>query len=377
MKFNNGKLKILILADIHAAREEMKWTRNHIEGVLDKTKPDLVVLLGDNVTGCFPGVSVGKVKNTINEIGSIFESRSIPFALVFGNHDHEGLCSLGFDERSAKKFIMNEFKKFSCCLAEEGEEMTGVGNYNIPVLSTEGDKIKFNLWFVDSNPYADESEGGGYGYVHDDQTEWYEETAERLKEENGGENVPSFVFQHIIVPEIYDMFRFHSKWIKGSVKGHGRFSDGFYTMNEKFIYSGNLREGPCPPDIKSEQFDSWIKRGDVLAAFFGHDHINDFSGTYRGINIHQVPSAGFYSYGYTQGSRVITLYENDIENYDTRVVPYKEVSDVKIRNPFVKKHGYHRWLTQFLPVTAAVTAGTVAGAAIKICAGMIKKKKRV
>ena len=38
-----------------------------------------------------------------------------------------------------------------------------------------------------------------------EQIEWYKETSAKLKEENGGETVNSLVFQHIIVPEIYDV----------------------------------------------------------------------------------------------------------------------------------------------------------------------------
>ncbi len=374
MKFNNGKFKILIFADIHASGPELKWTIRHIEKATEKANPDLVVLLGDNLTGWFPGISVIKVKNAINTIGDIFQKRGIPFAFVYGNHDHEGLGSLGFDEMSAKRFILNEFKKFSCCVVQQGEDMTGLCNYNIPLLSSDGEKVKFNLWFMDSNPYAPENEGGGYGYVHNDQIQWYEETGEKLKKENNGKNVPSMLFQHIIVPEIYDMLSCYDKRVNGSVKGQGKHSSHYYTANSEYITSGTLREGPCPPDVKSEQFNSWLKRGDIVAAFFGHDHINDFSGKYKGIDIQQVPSAGFYSYGYAQGSRVVTLFEDDVENYQTEVITYENVCDVKLRNHFIKKHGYHKWLTRYKPSLAgASVALTIAAVGVPLIMKYRKK----
>ncbi len=359
LKFTDGKFKILILADIHGAQKEMKWTVAHIEAALKRTKPDFVVLLGDNITGRYPGMTQEKIIKVINIIGSIFEEKNIPFTFVFGNHDHEGLCELGYDEKSAKKFIMNEFRKFSCCFAEEGEEMTGVGNHNITLLDSEGEKTVFNLWFMDSNPYAEEHEGGGYGYVHRDQLEWYEKKSEELKKENDGKTVPSFVFQHIIVPQIYEMLIPHNKRVKGSVKGHGSYSNKYYTADPCFITDGKVKEGPCPPDVKSAQFNSWLRAGDILAAFFGHDHINDFSGEYKGIRLCQVPSAGFYSYGNNQGSRIITVFENNLKGYKTEVIHCKDICDVKLQNPIIKKHGYHQWLTKFLPalsVTAVVTA---------------------
>ena len=357
LKFRNGQFTILILADIHLSGREWRWTKAHIEAALDESDPDLVVLLGDNVTGRYPGASLEKINGAILQLGEVFEKRKIPFTLVFGNHDHEGLCEFGFTERTAKKHMLSLYKSFSCCLAEEGEEMTGVGNYNRLIYDSLGEKPVFNLWFTDSNPYAKESEGGGYGYVHADQLEWYEKKGEELKRENGEKNIPSFIFQHIIVPEIYKMLNVHPKRVKGSVKGHGSYGKNYYTANPEYITSGKVNEGPCPPDVKSEQFSSWLKRGDILGAFFGHDHVNDFSGEYKGIRLHQVPSAGFYSYGNRQGSRVVTLFENDIENYETRILHFRDICKVKIRNPFIKKHGVHEWLIRWRPIVYGI--GTV------------------
>lgn len=370
MKFIDGKFKILILADIHGAEKELKWTFRHIEAALKTATPDLVVLLGDNITGRFRGVTKENIKSTIEKIGKLFDERNIPFALVFGNHDHEGLCSLGFTERDAKRFILNEFKRFPTCLSVEGEEMTGVGNYNLPLLNSAGDKVIFNLWFMDSNPYADEREGGGYGYVHSDQIAWYEKKGEELKNQNGGENVPSFLFQHIIVPEIYEMLSSHNKKVKGSVKGHGSYSEKYYTLNKEHFSEGSLNEGPCPPDVKSEQFSSWLRRGDILAAFFGHDHVNDFSGRYKGIDLHQVPAAGFFSYGNNRGSRVVTLYEDDIRSYDTKVLHCGDICELKISNPFIKNHGYYEYTERWRPILL----GAVSAAALCCGIKVINKK---
>lgn len=366
MKFSDGKFKIHIFADIHGAEKELKWTFRHIEAALDKTEPDFVVLLGDNIAGNYKGITVEKVKTAIEKIGSIFEKRKIPFALVFGNHDHEGLCTLGFDERSAKKFILNEFQKFSTCLATEGEEMTGVGNYNLLIFDSDGSKAVFNLWFMDSNPYADERECGGYGYVHTDQIEWYERKTKELKDKNGGENLPSFLFQHIIVPEIYDMLEQHDKKVKDSVKGHGSHSDKYYTPNKEFIKSGSLKEGPCPPDVKSAQFDSWQKTGNIVAAFFGHDHVNDFSAEYKGIDIHQVPSAGFFSYGNNRGSRLVTLYENNPRAYDKEILHIDDICKIKTNNPFIKNHGYQEYCNIYAPILFGSSAVIAAGGLIKL-----------
>lgn len=43
------------------------------------------------------------------------------------------------------------------------------------------------------------------------------------------------------------------------------------------IASGHLDEGPCPAEVNGGEFDAWKQQGDIKAAFFGHDHNNDFA----------------------------------------------------------------------------------------------------
>lgn len=61
------------------------------------------------------------------------------------------------------------------CLASEGEAMTGCGNYNLPIKSSDGAKNVFNLWFIDSGTY--DKENGGYAHVAEDQLAWYKKRA--------------------------------------------------------------------------------------------------------------------------------------------------------------------------------------------------------
>ncbi|MBO4342414.1 MAG: hypothetical protein J5870_04890, partial [Clostridia bacterium] len=60
------------------------------------------------------------------------------------------------------------------------------------------------------------------------------------------------------------------------------------------------------------QFDVWQKAGNVKAAFFGHDHLNDFSGYARGIFLAQHKTAGFRAY--TDGCRSCVRYVELDEN---------------------------------------------------------------
>lgn len=52
------------------------------------------------------------------------------------------------------------------------------------------------------------------------------------------------------------------------------------------------------------------ERGNTVAVFSGHDHLNDFHGTWEGIALHYGRSASYGSYGsasHAKGIKTITL----------------------------------------------------------------------
>lgn len=379
LKFKDGKFKILVLSDIQDTDTPQKATTDLMKAAIEKAQPDLIALTGDNIAGWWKGVNKAETKAAVDAVASVIDSYGIPFAFVYGNHDHEGLCDdeNGYTEEQAKQYILECFQKYDTCLAISGEEMTGYCNYNLLVKDSAGEKNIFNMWFMDSNPYATEEEGGGYGYVHEDQIAWYEKTANELKDQNGGNVIPSILFQHIAVPEVYDMLLAVDKGTKGAVKGHGSYSDKYYTVNPEYIYDGSLNEGPCPPDSNHGQFDSWLKTGDVLGAVFGHDHVNDFAGEYKGIKLLAAPGVGFYSYGNHHGVRTITLDESDLSDFSSEVMLYDDLVADKLSNKYIANHGYHEYKSIFLPAIIGGTAAILAlGAAAIIIAKVIKKHKK-
>lgn len=378
LQFHNGKFKILVLADVQDTNTPQKETTALVNAAIDRAQPDFIVLLGDNTAGWWKGVDKAETQAAIDAVAKPIDERGIPFALVFGNHDHEGLCdeANGMTEEEAKEFILARFRTYKNCLAVEGEELTGVGNYNLPILNSAGDKAVFNLWFMDSNPYAPEEEGGGYGYVHEDQTAWYQRTSDALKAENGGEPLPSLLFQHIIVPEAYEMFNTVKFGTKGAVRGNSSFHDKWFTVNPEYVYEGELNEGPCSPNTNHGQFESWLAQGDIIGAFFGHDHVNDFAGVYKGIHLVACPAATFYSYGNHRGVRTITLDEADLTKFDSELLSFDELTGLKVYNLYKKNHGYIEYKNNFLPAFFGGLAGiavlTAGGICLKKC---LKKRK--
>lgn len=299
LQFNkDGKFTILNISDIQDNYPLVSITRDYIRDTLEAVDPDLVILNGDNIAGYNCNTKVLS-KLAIDEYMSIFEAAGVKVAMVFGNHDDE-------KNLASKEYQISCYEQYSCFIGCAGEDMTGCGNYNLPILSSDGSHYAFNLWFTDSGTYNDENDLGGYGCPHKDQIDWYKRTSKQLAEQNGGKPVPAMNFQHIIVPEIYQAL---------AVEG------------DKFVLpkgaKGQLNEMPCPPAYSNGQFDAFLEMGDVIATFSGHDHVNTFEVDYKGIKIINTPGIGFSTYnGDVVGSRVIILNEKNARNFETYCLSY-------------------------------------------------------
>lgn len=316
---DDGTFRIMQFADIQDGILVKSATTKFLRDSIKEYKPDLVVLTGDNISGGSCATNLGAL-SSINCFMSIFEDYGVPVAIVFGNHDTEGLA------QKETQIIM--YEKYDCFVGCAGEDLTGCGNYNLPILSSDGEKVAFNLWMIDSLTYNEktsidcfdgyyENDLGGYACVHKDQIDWYVETSNELKAENGGEVVPSLMFQHIVVPEIFDAL--------------DKDADGKWILPEGA--KGYMNEDPCPPQYSNGQFDAVVNQGDVLAMFFGHDHKNSYELTHKGVDLVCTPGCGFGSYGdETRGTRIIDLNESDLSTYETEIVTWLDFYDAE-NNP--------------------------------------------
>ena len=149
-----------------------------------------------------------------------------------------------------------------------------------------------------------------YAFVRTEQLDWYREKEKEIREKNGG-TVPAILFQHIPVPEEYRLLRRRSllSMLYDGVEGQDNRKGAYYTLDKASRAEGYLGESPCAPDYNNGQFAAWKETGDIFAAFFGHDHMNDFVGMTDGIILGQCKTAGFHVYGdgLMQGVRVLDL----------------------------------------------------------------------
>lgn len=298
----DGKFQIMMFADSQDDETLEETTAQLMREALAAYKPDLVIYMGDNSVA--PGE---KQSDAIAAIVAPCVEAEVPFTLVFGNHDQE--------QGVSNDDLLKEYQKYPGCLAVDAvPELYGCGNHNLPILSSDGTKVAFNLWMIDSGTST--AEAGGYDYVREDQIQWYKDTAAELAAANGGEVVPALSFQHIIVPEVYDAL--------GMMKipvglGEWTFDGQAYLPVPSFSsHTGYMFEPPCPSHINGGQMDAWLEVGDVMGTFYGHDHVNDFVTNYKGIDITTVPTVGCNSYAnnINRGVGLITLDESDLSTYE-------------------------------------------------------------
>ena len=278
----DGTFKIVQFTDIHWGNgsDKDKQSLALMESVLDAERPDLVVFTGDNIGGekCL------SARTAIETFTRPCVERGIHWAAVFGNHDDE--CSASREEQ------MDMMREVPYCLSQPGpKEVPGVGNYVLPVHASHGRKPAALLYCIDSRAYAGIEGLGDYDWIRPGQIQWYRAQASRHRRLNDGQPLPALAFFHIPLPE-YNMV-----WDAGTCVGQ-------------------KAEGVCCPRINSGLFAAMLEQDDVMGAFVGHDHVNDYIGELADIWLAYGRGTGFDTYGkegFPRGARVILLEEGQRE----------------------------------------------------------------
>lgn len=274
LKFNKDKtFKIAQFTDIHWDNnsENCPATIAAIEHVLKTEKPDLVILTGDIVTAP-PAVEGWK------SVTAPFIQAGIPWAVTLGNHDAEP--GISRDE------IFELLETLPGFVGEKGPELTGVGNYALPVYASHGEEVEAVIYCIDSNAYTSNKKHGSYDWVHFDQIGWYRDTSREFTRRNNGMPLPALTFMHIPLPE--------------------------YKLLDTLTLVGERFEGIASPMVNSGLFASMLEMKDVMGVFVGHDHANNYIGIHQDIALAFGQVSGLDAYGdFDRGSRIIELKEGD------------------------------------------------------------------
>lgn len=270
------RFKIVQFSDIHwkngSPHEERLLAA--MEGILDREKPDIVVLNGDCIH------SPTSTLEGLRRITAPMAERGIPWAPILGNHDHEGDATR--DEIAAC------LECLPLSLMDRGPaELGACGNYALDILHNDSDQPAARLYFLDAGSYSPlKPRVGGYAWITREQIRWFESASR-------GRTMPSLVFFHIPLPE------FHAAWEGGEA-------------------IGQKNESICAPELNSGFFAAMVESGNVFGVFSGHDHDNDFAAHLQGISLCYGRALGLDTYGnLPRGARVIELLEGvaDFESW--------------------------------------------------------------
>ncbi|HAF98363.1 metallophosphoesterase family protein [Paenibacillus lactis] len=283
---------IVQFTDIHWRNGDAQdlASRQCMEAVLDLEQPDLVVFTGDIIYTGETGDSSASCLDPVQAFkDAVFaaESRGIRWAFVFGNHDTEGDIT--------REELMKAAMDLPGCCSEPGPpEISGVGNYTLPIYGKGEDTAEAVLYFFDSGEMSQHPAVEGYDWIRRDQIRWYEMASAAYSVKRGGDSMPALAFFHIPIPEYRDVW-------------------------ERRTCYGNKFEAVCCPQLNTGLFAAMLERGDVMGTFAGHDHINDYWGELYGIRLCYGRATGYGTYGregMLRGARVIRLHEGQ-RQFDT------------------------------------------------------------
>lgn len=305
----DGSFKIMQMSDFqdYVNDEKPEVNPRSIElmtKAIAQEQPDLVVMTGDQIGGNMNGE---QLQNYITQMVAPLEEAGVPWLVTYGNHDEDATDALaeGWNKIRQLDFYMsfahnvNQPSMSGVESVDENGNTIAVGDMNILVYDNNGEKPLYNVWAFDSNRYTD----GGYDIIRHDQVSWYYETSKELESQYGLLN--SLMFFHIPLPE----------W-------------GIMTSDAlRYDVSGHKYEDECPGVVNSGLFAAASERGDVRGMFVGHDHVNDYVGTYRNIVLGYDANVGFQTYGlggeennYMRGVRVFELNAEDLSTFDTHML---------------------------------------------------------
>jgi hypothetical protein len=230
--------------------------------LVDETKPDLLVLTGDNIGN-----------NIINPVWAqqliaLLDSFGIPYALVMGNHDGD---FIDWQDSNQQLLIAKLFSRGRHSLFESGpENVSGTGNYGVRILNGKG-AIIYSLILMDSNR----------DYIRQDQVDWYEWHMRGIQSAYGPES-KSLVFFHIPLPEI--------ALIRQEMIGQGKCDEAGRDAEAAF------GETSTPQSQNTGFFERAKQLGSTTHLFFGHDHLNTLDYLYQGIHFVYGLKTGYCGY---------------------------------------------------------------------------------
>lgn len=315
--------KVVQLTDVHLGGGFMSLEKDSsaiqaVASMLTAEKPDLVIVTGDIAYPVPFQAGTFNNKTGAKLFANLMETLGVYWTLGFGNHDTEAYSY--FTREDIAAFYTSG--AFPHCLFQAGpEEIDGCGNQILKVKNSDGVTTQAFI-VLDSHSYTDGDFLGVrwfYDNLHANQIEWYKDQIQKLNAENKLvidlipdaarrealkplEEVKSLLFFHIPLTEYRDAWN--------------EFADNGYqdTENVQYITGVVGESGKCIYSgvHDDDMFETIQELGSTKAVFCGHDHYNNFSVRYKGIELVYGNSVDYLAYfginkkGSQRGCTVIT-----------------------------------------------------------------------
>jgi Icc-related predicted phosphoesterase len=316
LKFRpDGSFKICCFSDLHQTANYDPRTLAAMHAIIEREQPDLV-LLGGDLWNENPEATVEQLREFLDIFSAPMEQRHIPWAHVYGNHDHDILMD--------RRVMQSVFESYPHCVSAHTEEgVDGVSNFLLPIRSSDEKRIAFAVWGLDTHNLSDGQKLRNglnlreahpapnlpYGTSHWDfvrfhQLRWYYDTSEAL-EAYSGAPVDALMLMHAPILEF-----------------------GICMKNpERTALVGDMPETLFTGSLNSGLFATVLQRGDVRAIVSGHMHEDNFAADYCGVKLCFDGAIGFRGTeaDITRCARIFTLEESDTARINTHVVFAKDV----------------------------------------------------
>jgi len=267
--YKGDSFTILWGTDFHLRRGPFSGRKNLyalLEKAFMETDPDLTVISGDLL------FSFDSLK-MLTEFADFMQHHNRTWALSFGNHDGQYTHD--------KPTLAGLLDNYPTAVFSQGESWVA-GSSNYPIVLTKDGKPLQAVILLDSHD-SRIYDGGiiAPDYIYPSQIAWY-----RWVEDGLGE-LPLYTFMHIPFEE------FRLLWESGETTG---------VKLDKTVNT---------PLENTGLFAAMQEKLNTVAVFSGHDHLNDFFGSWEGIDLHFGRSASYGSYGsrfHSKGLKTITLF---------------------------------------------------------------------
>ena len=306
----DGTFRILMLSDMQETLEYDERSLRDMDKLVEREKPDLVLLGGDFCNGLVLK-TVEELSDYLDLFTAPMEKRGIPWAHVFGNHDHD------IPVDAVEKTLL--YERYAHCVSKHTTGIHGTTNFMLPIKAHAQEKICFCVYGMDTGnrieetglPYEEGFEAmrhprtqGPWDFIHFDQLMWYWKGSEELEKHCGGK-VSALMLMHIAPWEF--------QYVVDNPEQTGCKGSTVEQMNIGYLNSG--------------LFATVLQRGDVKCIACGHSHEDCFEGEYAGVKMCLDACAGYSPYGIDalRGGRVFVLNEAHPEQIETHMVHYSEL----------------------------------------------------